>query len=69
MDAIARLNNIEKIDIDISNVTVDPPLIWISSDNRIVELIQRDGIVIVKGLSKGKAVVEYDGVRLEITVN
>lgn len=68
IDKIARLNNIEKIDIDISNVSVEPPMTWTVSDNRIVELIQKDGIVIVKGLSKGKTVVEYDGTKLEIIV-
>lgn len=68
MDNIVRLSNMGKVDVDISNVSVELPMTWTVLDNSIVELIVKERIVNVKGLSKGKTAVEYDGIKLEITV-
>lgn len=72
MDKIARLDNIEEIDVDKRNITLIPPIIWSSSNKRVVDFIEFDennyGKVTIKGLSKGETIVNYDGVFCKITV-
>ena len=68
IDKISRLEIMEKVNFDRSNVFLISPVTWTISDKTIVESTINGNTVTVKGLSKGKVVVEYDGVKIEIVV-
>lgn len=69
VDKVSRLYNIETVELDRSDVTLIPPSIWTVSNNEILEIIEENGTISIKGLSKGEAIIEYDGVSLKIMVS
>lgn len=73
MDKVARLDSIEEVDVDRSEITLIPPSSWVSSNTKIVDIIEKDengyAIVKIKGISKGKAMIEFDGIACEIIVS
>ena len=69
VDKISRLHNIEKVELDRTDVTLIPPPVWTVSNNEILEIIESNETISIKGLSKGETIIEYDGVSLKIKVN
>jgi len=68
IDKVARLSDIEKIKVDKSNITIAPPISCSIQDDTIAEVIIKDDVFIVKGLSQGKTIFKYDDIKIEITV-
>ena len=70
-DILSRLPEIEKVELDTSNVTLIPPSIWEISDKTVASLVTDTndyGSVIIKGLKSGEVTVELAGVSCIIKV-
>lgn len=71
IDAISRSDMFEKVEFDKRKITLIPPSNWEISDHAIVEIVDFDynsGKIIVKGISKGEVLIEFDGIVCKLTV-
>lgn len=71
IDAISRLDMFEKVEFDKREITLIPPSNWDFSDRNIVEIVEFDyssGKIIVKGISKGEVLINFDGIVYKLTV-
>ena len=69
-DILSRLPEMEKVELDTSNVTLIPPPIWEISDETVASLSNDYNLeyILIKGLKPGEVTVEFAGVSCKIKV-